>query len=235
MPRSRREKKPQTPAPIGIEARLNEAAREYLRKVLENAEWIDSELKLCLSLHYRPPSAVLADGYCRALQYYLRPVVQADGALGVRQVDGVYKVMRLRRGQQVLGFQLGEKIDMDALAGYGVEPLSLLSMLSRTGLGEDFPRATNWLWKLLEDLPADLWRSGKPPAESIVRDWPMATEMLRGCLERMPDGTKPDVKSDLTSGGKQSFYHRNKDKIWVGVILTLAAAIIGTVVKVFII
>ena len=42
------------------------------------------------------------------------------------------------------------------------------------------------------------------------------------------------VKADLASGGKQSFYHRNRDKIWVGVILLFAAAIIGVVVKVFV-
>jgi hypothetical protein len=28
---------------------------------------------------------------------------------------------------------------------------------------------------------------------------------------------------------RQSFYHRNKDKIWVGVILTVATAIVGAV------
>ena len=44
-----------------------------------------------------------------------------------------------------------------------------------------------------------------------------------------------DVKADLASGGKQSFYHQNKDKIWVGIILAVVAAIIGTVVKVLII
>ena len=203
MPRSRPEKKSQTPAPIGNEA-LYEATRQYLRRVLEDAEWIGDELEHCRSPYYRPPDAVLADQYCKKIRWQLRPTVQADGQIGVGQVEGVYKVIRLGRGQQGLGFQAGEKIDMDALAGYGVEPISLLSMLSRSGLGENFPRATNWLWRLLEALPADLWRSGKPPAESIVRDWPKATEMLRGCLERMPAGTTPDVKADLASGGKRT-------------------------------
>jgi hypothetical protein len=76
-------------------------------------------------------------------------------------------------------------MDVNALAGYGVEPISLMSALSRSVLGHDFPRATDWLWRLLEALPADLWTGRKPPTEGIVQDWRTATEMLRGCLERV--------------------------------------------------
>jgi len=76
-------------------------------------------------------------------------------------------------------------MDVNALAGYGVEPISLMSAVSRSVLGHDFPRATDWLWRLLEALPADLWTGRKPPTEGIVQDWRTATEMLRGCLERV--------------------------------------------------
>ena len=139
------------PAPTGIVA-LKEAARRWLCVVLEHAGWIGRELGLCLSPSYRP-DAVLADGYCKALRWRLRPTVHVAG-----------------------------QIDMNALAGYGVKPISLMSALSRSGLGEDFPKATRWLWRLLEELPADVWTNGQPPTARLVGDWWKATDMLRGCL-----------------------------------------------------
>lgn len=139
------------PAPTGI-ATLKEAARRWLCVVLEHAGWIGRELGLCLSLSYRP-DAGLAEGYCIALRWRLRPTVPVAG-----------------------------QIDMNALAGYGVKPISLMSALSRSGLGEDFPRATRWLWRLLEELPADVWTNGQPPTARLVGDWWKATDMLRGCL-----------------------------------------------------
>ena len=194
-PDARKPSNQQPHKPTGIET-LNEATRRYLCTVLEHADWIGRELGLCLSASYRP-DAVLADGYCKALRWRLRPTVRADRQIGVGQVDGVHKVMRLGQGQQGLVLQAGEQIDMDALAGYGVEPISFLSMLSRSGLGEDFPRATSWLCRLLDQLPADVWtKEGQPPAASIVEDWRKATEMLHGCLASRLAGM-PDDFADV--------------------------------------
>ena len=133
-------------------AALYNAVEEYLRQLLGSAEEIGRELECCMSSTYQSNRS-LAIGYCRALQWQLRPVV--------------------RIGQ----------IDLDVLAGYGVAPASLLSMLSRGILGEDFPRATRWLWSLLDDLPEGIWAGKERPTESLLGGWQKATELLRGCLE----------------------------------------------------
>ena len=140
---------------------LKEAARRWLCVVLEHAGWIGRELGLCLSPSYRP-EAMLAKMTCQALKHVLRPIVGVPGPL-----------------------------DLNALRGFGVAPVSLLSGLSRSTLGEDFPRAVRWLWSMLERLPSDdlVDRAGLDDwvdrdwlDSSLVGDWWKAIDMLRGCL-----------------------------------------------------
>lgn len=196
-PDARKPSNQQPHKPTGIET-LNEATRRYLYTVVEHADWIGRELGLCLSPSYRP-DAVLADNYCKSLRWRLLPTVRAEGQCGVGFVDGCYRVLRPGRGQRgQAALQPGEQIDMEALAGYGVEPISLLSALSRSVLGEDFPRATSWLCRLLDQLPADVWtKDGQPPTASLVEDWRKATEMVRGCLASRlaaPPAAKAETK-----------------------------------------
>jgi len=135
---------------------LNEATRRYVGRLVEYAGWIGRELDLCQSPNYRVPNPFLAENYCHSLRNQLRPTLT-----------------------KLVPWPKDFLVD---LTGFGVPPTSLLSMLDRSGLGEDFPRATNWLWNLLDQLPADVWTSGKPPPASLVDEWKKATEMLRGCL-----------------------------------------------------
>ncbi len=135
----------------GPQARALEAVAAYVERMLECAEWIGQELELSLTPSFQP-SAVLGEGYCKTLRWLLRPVAQVPGA-----------------------------VDLDALAGYGVAPATLLSGLSRAVLGEDFPRAVRWLWSLLDGLPAGLWRGKERPGGQLVRDWKKATRLLRRC------------------------------------------------------
>ena len=190
---------------------LNKAAGEYVGCLVERAEWIGQELSHCLSSSY-PPNATLANGYCQALRRQLRPITPEVG-----------------------------QFDAAPLAEYGVEPISLLSALSRSVLGEDFPRSTSWLWRLLAELPADVWTSGEPPTESTVNDWHKATEMLRGCLRSGvlasteqsagADGS-PQAETKAIFGIRRKWLvkHRNSIALWIGGLMILLFGLAGLLV-----
>ena len=142
-------------------AGLQEAVTGYLERLVEHSEWIGEELASCRLKSYRP-DRTLAEGYCRALEGWLRPAVGKAG-----------------------------KPDIEALKGFGVSPVSLMSCLSRNVLGDDFRRATRWLWGLLSDLPDGIWTGQKSPEPETVEQWNEAAGMLRGCLEsKWPDFLK---------------------------------------------
>jgi hypothetical protein len=114
-----------------------------------------------------------------------------------------------------------------------------------------------WLWGVwtwfndftgLEPPPGvPEWPRGKHASRAVIQfHMGVLAGGLSGGLFKARDGICPgkaanylkqaleDVKAGLASGAKQSFYHRNKDAIWVGVILTIATAIVGAVVTVLV-
>ncbi|MGB3086996.1 MAG: hypothetical protein WBC53_04610 [Phycisphaerae bacterium] len=137
------------------EARGVEAFTRFLSRVLMHADELARELRLSLQPTYPLDTAAitLVKGNCAALRWLLNPVVPGPGPH-----------------------------DLDALSGYGVEPITLRSFFACNLPNRDTTRAAKWLLNLAERIDRNVTREQRPTAQ-VVQELEEAVALLRKIIQ----------------------------------------------------
>jgi hypothetical protein len=160
-----------------------QAVEQILGRVLFHARAIDEELQHAFQPVY-PVNELLIRQTCLPLQWLIQVIDPGSN-----------------------------KLDITALSGYIVKPVTLLSIITVEGfLNRDLKRSARWLKELINKLEVNnpkqnIWKSKGRPSSDLVEGWHKATALLEKAVRKVSTedlprlakipGVPPQVKIEL--------------------------------------